>query len=172
MPSASTSKDPCPQSPRFQMKPVSSSMATLLSLPVTGFFSVSPAARATPGISTVLCRPASWILMSDRTTPATSKVVPRISQGIPPSWPVKICARAPSCSSVTAGGTTNTALPPPSWIALGQSRMPATVMPERSTSPQRPLSMTLATNALQLPSEDVGNPEKLQVQPGLQLQNS
>ena len=60
----------------------------------------------------------------------------------------------------------------PSWIALGQSRIAATVSPERSTSPQWPVWMAHPTKALQLPSEDVGNPEKLQVQPGLQLQNS
>jgi hypothetical protein len=73
---------------------------------------------------------------------------------------------------VTAGGTMNTALPPPSWIAFGQSKMLATVMPDRSTSPHRPVWIAHPTRALQLPSEEVGNPEKLQVQPGLQLQNS
>ncbi len=35
-----------------------------------------------------------------------------------------------------------------------------------------PDEMTFPTKALQLPSEEVGKPEKLQVQPGLQLQNS
>ena len=44
--------------------------------------------------------------------------------------------------------------------------------PLRSTSPERPSVMTLATIALQLLSEELGKPLKLQVQPGLQLQNS
>jgi len=46
------------------------------------------------------------------------------------------------------------------------------VTPDRSTSPQWPSSTWLATAALQLPSDEVGKPEKLQVQPGWQLQNS
>src|ERR1700738_3750339 len=66
----------------------------------------------------------------------------------------------------------NTALPPPSWIALGQSNMAIAVTPDRSTSPQNPSSMALPTNALQLPSLELGKPEKLQVHPGAQLQNS
>lgn len=46
------------------------------------------------------------------------------------------------------------------------------VTPERSTSPHRPSSTTFATAALQLPSGDVGKPEKLRVHPGWELQNS
>ena len=45
-------------------------------------------------------------------------------------------------------------------------------MSERSTSPQRPSSIRVPTAALQLPSADVGKPEKLHVHPGWQLQNS
>src|SRR5688500_9246838 len=45
-------------------------------------------------------------------------------------------------------------------------------MSERTTSPQWPSTMWLATAALQLPSAEVGKPEKLHVQPGWQLQNS
>ena len=74
-----------------------------------------------------LLMPSSVISTSARTTPATSNVVPRIDHGRPPSCPVKICAMQSSCSSVTAGGTTKTALPPPSWIAFGQS-MSATAL--------------------------------------------
>ena len=107
-----------------------------------------------------------------RTTPAISKVVPRIDQGSPPSWPVKICAMQPSCSSVTSGGATKIALPLPSWIAFGQSMMATASMPPRSTSPQWPSMIRDATAALQLPSGEVGNPEKLHVHPGWQLQNS
>ena len=45
-------------------------------------------------------------------------------------------------------------------------------MSAKSTSPQWPSVMWVPTAALQLPSAEVGNPEKLQVQPGWQLQNS
>jgi hypothetical protein len=48
----------------------------------------------------------------------------------------------------------------------------AQVIPDRSMSPQRPSEITQPTNALQLPSAELGNPAKLHVQPGLQLQNS
>ena len=57
-------------------------------------------------------------------------------------------------------------------MAVGQSRMATASIPDRSISPQWPSSMLLATAALQLPSCEVGNPEKLHVQPGWQLQNS
>src|SRR5205085_12150377 len=58
------------------------------------------------------------------------------------------------------------------WIACGQSSNASAVTPVRSTSPHAPSSITFATNALQLRSGELGNPEKLQVQPGAQLQNS
>src|SRR3989442_5327341 len=116
--------------------------------------------------------PSSSMSTSARTTPATSKVVPRIDHGSPPSCPVKIGAKHPSFSSVTAGGTTKTALPLPSWMAFGQSMMATALISFRVTSPQWPSAMCTPTAALQEPSGDVGNPEKLHVQPGWQLQNS
>ena len=64
------------------------------------------------------------------------------------------------------------ALPSPSWMAFGQSMMATALMSFRAREPQWPWTMCTATAALQLPSGDVGNPEKLQVQPGWQLQNS
>ena len=81
-------------------------------------------------------------------------------------------ASSPICASVVSGVTTKTARPFPSWMAFGQSRRATAVTPLRSTSPERPSVMTLATIALQLLSEELGKPLKLQVQPGLQLQNS
>lgn len=85
---------------------------------------------------------------------------------------MKILANASSCSSRIFVGTMKTAFPLPSWIAFGQSNTAAQVRPERSTSPHFPSLITLPTNALQRPSFELGNPEKLQVQPGAQLQNS
>src|SRR5260370_31216208 len=106
------------------------------------------------------------------TTPATEYVVPRISQGIPLSCPVKILAMASSCSSVMFSGTMKTTLPLPSWIALGQSITAAQVIPDRSTSPHLPSAMTQPTNALQLPSDELGKPARFHGQPGSQVQNS
>jgi hypothetical protein len=63
-------------------------------------------------------------------------------------------------------------LPSPSWIAFGQSSTAIAVTPLKSVVPQNPSSMTFPTMALQLSSLDEGNPEKLHVHPGLQLQNS
>ena len=57
-------------------------------------------------------------------------------------------------------------------MAFGQSKIATALMPETSTSPHTPSVMCVATAALQLPSDEVGNPDKLHVQPGWQLQNS
>src|ERR1700674_966602 len=107
--------------------------------------------------------PLGLTLRSALTTPATEYVVPRISQGMPLSCPVKILAMASSWSSLMFSGTMNTTLPLPSWIALGQSMAAAHVIPDRSTSPHLPSDITQPTNALQLPSDELGKPEKLHV---------
>jgi hypothetical protein len=57
-------------------------------------------------------------------------------------------------------------------MALGQSRIAAHLIPDRFTSPHKPLSIFMPTNARQLPSFELGNPPKLQPQPKSQLQNS
>src|SRR5262249_57650859 len=106
------------------------------------------------------------------TRPTTWNVGPSSSHGRPPSWPVKICESASTCLSVVAGSTMKAALPLPSWIALGHTKMAAPLTPLRSTVPQRPFVTVKPTRAWQLPSFEFGNPPKLQPHPKSHLPNS
>jgi hypothetical protein len=51
---------------------------------------------------------------------------------------VKIWESTSTCRSVVAGSTMKAALPLPSWIALGHTKIPAPFTPATSVSPQRP----------------------------------
>jgi hypothetical protein len=57
-------------------------------------------------------------------------------------------------------------------MAFGHERIAAHFKPERLRPPHEPLSITMPTNARQLPSFEFGKPPKLQPQPKSQLQNS
>ena len=85
---------------------------------------------------------------------------------------MKIWARASTCLSVVAGSTMKAALPLPSWMALGHTKMPAPFTPSSLTSPHRPFVTVKPTSARQLPSFEFGKPPKLHPQPKSQLQNS
>src|SRR5437870_3451537 len=158
--------------PSFQMKPDGFTTWTSTSSDgSTGLtWGVMAAATLSP-IFTVERRPSMLSSIGSTNGPSTFEmVVERISQGRPPCSPIMIPAKAVICSSVVEGSKNTPIVPFPSWIALGQSAMPTTVVPARSTSPKDPSSSLKAMTALQFPC--VGNPLKLQGHPYAQLQYS
>ena len=139
---------------------------------MTGFFNVSPRPSPTPSMRNVLLRPLPSMVIFAFTRPTTSKVGPSSSHGSPPSLPVKIWASASTCLSVVAGSTMKTALPLPSWIALGHSKIAGALHAGEVDVAAAPLVTVKPTSARQLPSFEFGKPPKLQPQPKSQLQNS
>src|SRR5437868_892307 len=105
---------PWPHWPFFHMNPSGRSMFAKWSSPVTGFLNVSPRPSPTPSALNTLLGPLPSMAILAFTKPVTSKVGPRICQGMPPSFPVKICASDSICFSVADGSTTKTHLPLPS----------------------------------------------------------
>ncbi len=172
-PSASTSKLPWPQSPRFQMKPSSRSIATRWSSPVTGFFSVVPWPPPTPGA----LEAAVHAVVVDLDVGADD---PRDLVGGAEDRPRQAAElarvdlrQAAELLVADFGGHDEHRLAVAVMDRLrpiddregGDPRTGRRRRSGRSVT-------TLATAALQLPSDEVGKPEKLHVQPGWQLQNS